>query len=131
MKRLFYLSVLILITILSDIKPLKATHYMGGEITWECLTNGKYRFKLKAYRECYYGTGAAANFGASVVLSSNSPVSSITLTEITGWPKDISPTCNTNPNFPHIICVGMTNSAQIWVLCKNIFIPPMQIILQE
>ena len=111
MKRLFYLSVLILITILSDIKPLKATHYMGGEITWECLTNGKYRFKLKAYRECYYGTGAAANFGASVVLSSNSPVSSITLTEITGWPKDISPTCNTNPNFPHIICVGMTNSA--------------------
>ena len=30
----------------------KATHLMGGEITWECRPNGKYRFTLVLYRDC-------------------------------------------------------------------------------
>lgn len=29
-----------------------ASHYMGGEITWQCLGNGNYRFIMKLYREC-------------------------------------------------------------------------------
>lgn len=29
-----------------------ASHYMGGEITWQCLPNGNYRFIMKLYREC-------------------------------------------------------------------------------
>ncbi|MEI6854089.1 MAG: T9SS type A sorting domain-containing protein [Bacteroidota bacterium] len=30
-----------------------ASHYMGGEITWQCLGNGHYRFIMKLYRECH------------------------------------------------------------------------------
>ena len=32
--------------------PISATHYMGGEISWECLPNGNYRFVMHVYREC-------------------------------------------------------------------------------
>ena len=31
---------------------LFASHYMGGEITWQCLANGRYRLIMKLYREC-------------------------------------------------------------------------------
>lgn len=30
----------------------KATHAMGGDITWSCLGNGQYVFELKFYRDC-------------------------------------------------------------------------------
>ncbi len=31
---------------------LKASHVMGGEITWQCQANGQYIFTLKVYRDC-------------------------------------------------------------------------------
>ncbi len=92
-----------------------ATHYMGGEITWECIsmgqTNaGKYIFQVKLYRECYTTNGsAAAQFPNNLTLHSTSPAGSITLSEIQGWPKDISPQCNSNPNFTHLQCTGMAS----------------------
>ncbi len=97
---------------------VNATHYMGGEITWECLSSGsgagRFRFELKYYRECYTSNGSsAANFGTTVTLASTSPAGSMTLSRIS-W-IDISPVCNTNPSFPHIICPtsgpGMPNGA--------------------
>ena len=30
----------------------KASHLMGGEITWECLSTGKYVFHMIVYRDC-------------------------------------------------------------------------------
>lgn len=30
----------------------KASHLMGGEISWRCLANGQYIFKVKVYRDC-------------------------------------------------------------------------------
>ncbi len=33
----------------------KATHIVGGEITYECLGNNKYELTLKVYRDCFYG----------------------------------------------------------------------------
>lgn len=33
----------------------KATHIVGGEITYRCLGNDKYEFTLKVYRDCYNG----------------------------------------------------------------------------
>jgi gliding motility-associated-like protein len=90
--------------------PVDATHYMGGEITWECLPNGDFRFIMKLYRECYTTNGnAAANFANTETMQTTVPgFPSITMTRITGWPVDISPACNTNPSFPHIVCTGMT-----------------------
>jgi len=106
MKKITTLS--LFIVFLFSIQSLKASHYMGGEITWECIpagqpNAGKYIFTLKAYREC-----AGIQYGSIQTLFSNSPAGSITMTEISGWPKDISPVCNANPNFSHITCVGDT-----------------------
>ncbi len=102
---------------------LKATHYMGGEITWECLSNGRYRFILKAYRECYVDSATAAvNYANTQYLYSNSPAGSIQLQEISGWPKDISPECNSDTNFSHITCVGMPNAgANMGAVQEHIF----------
>jgi len=109
MKTVQLLAVsLFLIFSLSSSK-LQASHYMGGEITWECIPSGqpnarKYIFTMKVYREC-----GGIQFGSSQTLSSNGPVSSIPMTEIAGWPKDISPDCNLGLN-NSITCAGATTS---------------------
>jgi hypothetical protein len=103
---------------------VQATHYMGGEITWECIPTGqanagKYIFTMKIYRECYTSGGSpAAQFPSTATLSSNSPAGSISMSEISGWPKDISPVCNSNPNFPHLQCTGMSNGAGNMGACR-------------
>ena len=110
MKKQLQLSALLLILFISIPFISSASHYMGGEITWECIpagqaNAGKYIFQMKVYREC-----AGIQFGSSQTLMSNSPAGSISLSEINGWPKDISPDCNSNPYFSHITCAGATLS---------------------
>lgn len=39
--------------------PLQAAHIIGGELTYECISSGTYRFTLKLYRDC---AGGGANF---------------------------------------------------------------------
>ena len=101
MKQIFlYLTILILA--LPEL--VQASHYMGGEITWECMTGanyttaqqGRYRFHMKLYRECYSTTpgGSAATFGTSETMSTTVPgLASISMSIKSGWPKDISPSC--------------------------------------
>lgn len=89
-----------------------STHYMGGEITWECLPNGNYRFMMKLYRECYTSNGgSAATFGATETMYSTVPgLPSITMTRIIQ--TDMSPVCNPSPDFqPKIFCPGLANGA--------------------
>ena len=74
MKRL-----LIILFVLSlGLKQSKASHLLGGEITWECITSGtnagKFIFTMKLYRACYQGAAGAPSsvtlnnpFGASIV----------------------------------------------------------------
>lgn len=83
-----------------------ASHYMGGEITWECIPTGqpnagKYIFIMKAFREC-----AGITFGTSETILSNSPAGSIPVTLQAGYPKDRSPQCNTN--YLNITCATTT-----------------------
>jgi gliding motility-associated-like protein len=103
-KILFFLGVFVSL-LFGFNNQAKASHYMGGEITWECLTSGinagKYIFTMKVYRECN-----GINFGTSQTLASTSPAGSIPLTIVTGWPKDISPNCNGIG--PAITCAGAT-----------------------
>jgi len=102
-----------------------ATHYMGGEITWECIPSGQnmagqYIFTMKIYRECYTSGGnSAAQFGSTVTLMSNSPAGSISMTEVSGWPKDISPVCNPDTSLPHLHCTGMPNGAGNMGACQE------------
>ncbi len=94
-------SILIIITLLSITYSVNATHYMGGEITWECLSNGRYRFIMKLYREC-----AGINFNSVEVMGvANYPgITSIDMHRISQ--TDISPVCNPNPSLPHITCAS-------------------------
>ena len=78
---------------------------MGGEITWECTPSGNFRFVMKLYRECYYGNGAAANYGNTANLTTTVPgFSMINMTRVSGYPIDISPVCNSDTNFLHTFC---------------------------
>jgi hypothetical protein len=98
--------VFLIIGVLFLLTETHATHYMGGEITWECLPNGRYRFKMRVYSECYTNGGTAASFMATeTIQSTGGGVASITLTRV--HLIDLSPQCKTNPTFPRIICPGM------------------------
>lgn len=65
-----YLSIFIIFLLFSG--DIMASHYMGGEITWQCLQNGRYRFIMKLYREC-----DGINYNATESLTSNSPAGTI------------------------------------------------------
>jgi len=45
-------KILILIMLFAGTFQVRASHLMGGEITWECLGTGQYIFKMILYRDC-------------------------------------------------------------------------------
>lgn len=49
MLKLKLLTTLCALLLVTDVF---SSHYMGGEITWQCLPNGRFRFVMKLYREC-------------------------------------------------------------------------------
>jgi len=95
---------LLLLIVLLSMTSLRATHFMGGEITWECLPNGNYRFILVVYREC-----AGINYPNHATLTSNSPAGNI---QLYLWPnnvdgrEEISPRCHPDTAYMHIECAN-------------------------
>ncbi len=81
------------------------THYMGGEITWECLPNGQYIFTMKTYREC---AGIQYSATKTLVVTGHPNVTTIPMTRISQ--TDISPVCNSN--FLQITCANVTGPNQ-------------------
>jgi len=82
---------------------LKATHLMGGEITWECIKTGpkygQYVFQLKIYRDCQ-GVPVLSGSGVTNLITHNLPSQpTIAMYEVSV--NDLSPTCNTinGPNY--------------------------------
>ena len=106
---------LVLLIIIGSVFTAKASHYMGGEITWKCIpagqpNAGKFIFTMKVYREC-----GGITFGTSQALTTTSPVGSIQMNIVPGWPKDLSPQCDigsgTGGNgYYQITCVGAESS---------------------
>ena len=47
MKKLLLFTSVILFTF-----SLHASHFLGGTITWKCLSNGQYQFYMEMYRDC-------------------------------------------------------------------------------
>lgn len=78
---------------------VKASHMMGGEITWTCHATGTYVFQLKFYRDCNGIPGPNA-----VNLVTNASIGTIPLTLVSQ--VDISPvgsgcpTCANPQNYP-------------------------------
>tara|TARA_B100001758_G_C18416790_1_gene620770 strand:- start:1360 stop:4254 length:2895 start_codon:yes stop_codon:yes gene_type:complete len=84
----------------------KATHLMGGEITWECIksgaNSGKYIFTVKVYRDCQ---GIAINTNMSLTAHNVPGLTTIPLLYLGA--NDLSPLCDTidGPN-PAFSCNG-------------------------
>ena len=84
-------------------KHAKASHVMGGEITWECLTSGanagKFVFELKLYRDC---NGIALNDNPNLRVWNHPSLSTITMTLVSA--TDISPDCTIFPGSMQLSC---------------------------
>lgn len=88
MKRFFLFSIISLL--LSCSTPVWATHYMGSEITYECLGGNQYEIKLVTFSDC-----SAINPGTSVTLSFSSSCSNFNqnLSLVAGYPHEITAAC--------------------------------------
>ena len=87
-----------------------ATHIMGGEITWECLSSGQYVFTLKVYRDC---NGISLSTAAQTLNIWNYPSSPNIVTCNFVEQTDISPPCGFPCNNP------TTGSAEEFVYISN------------
>lgn len=99
-------KLLFVLILLFSFQNSKATHLLGGEITWECSTNGNYIFTLTLYRDC---NGINLNTFPQTI---NNPAgTNITCNFVSQ--TDISPPC-WNPNntlYPQqITCVAAENN---------------------
>ena len=80
---------------------LFATHWMGGEITWECQGGGDYIFKLKIYRDC---NGVAGPSTAQLSVWNHPSITAIPLNIVSQ--TDISPLCTQVAGGPASISCG-------------------------
>jgi len=55
MRELIIRCFLLLVLCLSFSFEAKATHIIGGELTYSCLGNNKYEIRLTVFRDCFYG----------------------------------------------------------------------------
>lgn len=83
---------LVLALLLLAALPTKASHLIGGEVTWSCLTTGpnagKVVFRVAVYREC----GGIPFNDASLSLTSNSPAGNIVCSRVAPG-LNVSPSC--------------------------------------
>lgn len=70
--------------------PAEAFHIMGGEITWECNSNGEYIFRVKVYRDCCVQCPNLF-FVSGINVYNNPNLSFIPIVQASA--TDISPTC--------------------------------------
>ncbi|MBK7410331.1 MAG: gliding motility-associated C-terminal domain-containing protein [Saprospirales bacterium] len=56
-QRLFWrgIALMAFALVLWPSSDLKASHIVGGDITYKCLGNNKYEITLNVYRDCFYG----------------------------------------------------------------------------
>lgn len=75
---------------------VRASHVMGGEITWECQANGQYIFTLKVYRDC---NGINLPTNNQIIEAHNYPNVGLKTDIAVSFQNvtDISPTCLGNP----------------------------------
>lgn len=88
------------------IKKAKATHIMGGEITWTCQGNGSYIFELIVYRDC---NGFDISVGAENIRVWNHPtITNINVNFVER--NDLSPVCTEVAGGPTAFACGAGSS---------------------
>jgi len=121
LRKKFFLFILVLLGLIPE---AFSSHYMGGEIIWECLPNGNYRFIMRVYREC----GSTVTFSDPETLNTNAPCGAITMRlypNALAGKTDMSPVCNADPTFPHVSCastVGTSNAGGVeeWLYTSDV-----------
>ena len=95
----------------------RASHFMAGEITWECIKDqaspdfGKYIFRMKLYRDCD-GTTLTTGTQTLTVWGSGVNISSIPLNWIVS--NDISPDCDvSNSGNVALDCINNNKNLKI------------------
>lgn len=83
---------------------LRASHLMGGEITWTCQGNGQFVFHMKLYRDC---NGSAGPTSATLDVFNCPTLTTIAMNLVSQ--TDISPQCNSLG--PQITCASPTVGA--------------------
>ena len=92
-----YLHILSLISVLVlGSFQTRASHVLGGEITWTCNGSGLYVFELTFFRDC---NGFDVNTGTESILVWNHPTVDFIDVDFVSR-IDISPTCSVVPNGP-------------------------------
>lgn len=103
-------KILLLLSFCMLFSEVKASHLMGGEITWECISSGansgSFVFTLKVYRDCQ-GIALGTPY---LTVHNNSSLSTISLNYVTA--TDISPSCDTVNGVNTQFTCGGTNIGQ-------------------
>lgn len=104
MKRLLLPFALCVMAVFSFLGEVKATHIMGVDLAYECISPGQYRLKLQLFRDCH---GIDPGNTQDVAFSSVQcgVTSNVTLTQ-SGPPEDITPVC---PQQTSTACNGAGN----------------------
>ena len=74
---------------------VQASHIMGGEITYTCVSNNNYQITLKLYRDC---SGVTLGNSETLVANSISCGSQNISMTLVGSPTDITPLCASAPS---------------------------------
>ena len=83
-----------------------ATHFVGGEITWECISDpthidfGKFIFKLSFYRDCTGMNPSSAGPGGFETLTVHGHPSISAIDVLWDNTEDVSPTTGATPLNP-------------------------------
>lgn len=88
--------------------PLKATHIVGGEVTYTCLGNGIYIITLTVYRDCYNGVPDFDDPAHIGIFDKNFNL--VDTLELSPSPDDTLPVTLSNPclQIPPNVCVHRT-----------------------
>lgn len=98
----YFMRYFITLLLIFFITQVKATHVMGGEITWKCQGGGSYVFELTFYRDC---NGAEVNTVAETIEVWNHP--SVTQIQVLFASRtDISPFCTPVAGSPLALACG-------------------------
>ncbi|MFB6257402.1 MAG: gliding motility-associated C-terminal domain-containing protein [Flavobacteriales bacterium] len=90
LRTFFLLTTLLTLFI---VKPGKATHGQGADLTYTCLGNGEYVIRASFYRDCA-GISAPSTITVDASSDSCNDSLSITLDQVAGTGQDITPICS-------------------------------------
>lgn len=90
---------LAIFSIIMSVGATQASHLIGGDITWDCLGNGQYKFYLRLYRDCQSQVQLTQ---PQIDVWNHPSVHNIAVNLVSQ--SDISPTCNVSFGGQQISC---------------------------